>query len=150
MSCVLIGDYQSFSRLKIPLFLEQDPAGFPSPAEDYVEQSLDLNELCIQHLAAKLLVRVQCESIIDAGISPAVPDKILMRLSQPRIEHSAGFGVGRRCLNHRLTDTGQRLTKLTELGGRWLHQIRLVIQQFAGSGRLPASPGSSSTSLLGQ
>jgi len=52
MPCTFLGDYQSFSRLGIPLFLERVSAGFPSPAEDYVEKTLDLNELCIQHPAS--------------------------------------------------------------------------------------------------
>ena len=52
MSCILLGDYESISRLNIPMFLERVSAGFPSPAEDYVEKTIDLNELCIQHPAA--------------------------------------------------------------------------------------------------
>ena len=44
------------------------PAGFPSPAADYTEQSLDLNELCIRHPAATYFVRVQGDSMIEAGI----------------------------------------------------------------------------------
>ena len=70
MSCILLGDSQSFLCLKIPLFLERVSAGFPSPAEDYVEKTLDLNELCVQHPAATFFVRVQGESMIDAGIFP--------------------------------------------------------------------------------
>lgn len=70
MLCTFLGDYQSISRLGIPLFLERVSAGFPSPAEDYVEKTLDLNELCIQHPAATFFVRVQGESMIEAGIYP--------------------------------------------------------------------------------
>lgn len=70
MSCILLGDYESLSRLNIPLFLERVSAGFPSPAEDYVEKTLDLNELCIQHPAATFFVRVQGESMVEAGIFP--------------------------------------------------------------------------------
>ncbi|NMT63436.1 LexA family protein [Marinobacter orientalis] len=70
MSCILLGDYASFSRLNIPLFLERVSAGFPSPAEDYVEKTLDLNELCIQHPASTFFVRVQGESMVEAGILP--------------------------------------------------------------------------------
>lgn len=44
------------------------PAGFPSPAADYTEQSLDLNELCIRHPAATYFVRVSGDSMIGAGI----------------------------------------------------------------------------------
>ena len=43
-------------------------AGFPSPAQDYVEQTLDLNELCIKRPAATFFVRVDGDSMIDAGI----------------------------------------------------------------------------------
>jgi DNA polymerase V len=70
MSCILLGDSSSFLRLNIPLFLERVSAGFPSPAEDYIEKTLDLNELCIQHPAATFFVRVQGESMIEAGIFP--------------------------------------------------------------------------------
>ena len=57
-------------KLKIPLFLERVSAGFPSPAQDYIEQTLDLNELCIQHPAATFFVRVEGESMCEAGIYP--------------------------------------------------------------------------------
>ncbi len=43
-------------------------AGFPSPAEDYVEKHLDLNELVIRHPAATFYVRVEGDSMRDAGI----------------------------------------------------------------------------------
>jgi DNA polymerase V len=54
----------------IPLFLEPVRAGFPSPAQDYVEQTLDLNQLCIRHPAATYFVRVEGDSMMDAGIHP--------------------------------------------------------------------------------
>ncbi len=43
-------------------------AGFPSPAEQYAEPSLDLNTLLIKHPAATYFVRVQGDSMINAGI----------------------------------------------------------------------------------
>lgn len=52
-------------RLRIPLFMERVSAGFPSPAQDYVEQTLDLNELCIKRPAATFFVRVEGDSMID-------------------------------------------------------------------------------------
>lgn len=70
MSCILLGDFQSLSTFSMPLFLERISAGFPSPAEDYIEKTLDLNELCIEHPAATFFVRVQGESMIEAGILP--------------------------------------------------------------------------------
>tara|TARA_R110001583_G_C5670557_1_gene410911 strand:+ start:12559 stop:13002 length:444 start_codon:yes stop_codon:yes gene_type:complete len=70
MSCILLGDYKLRSPLNIPLFLERVSAGFPSPADDYIEKTLDLNELCIRHPASTFFVRVQGESMIEAGIFP--------------------------------------------------------------------------------
>lgn len=58
------------NKLAIPLFMERVSAGFPSPAQDYVEQTLDLNELCIKHPAATFFVRVEGDSMIEAGIYP--------------------------------------------------------------------------------
>ena len=45
-------------------------AGFPSPADDYIEGSLDLNHHLIKHPAATFFVRVSGESMINAGIYP--------------------------------------------------------------------------------
>jgi len=56
------------SSLKIPIYLVSVSAGFPSPAQDYVDRCLDLNELCIQHPASTYFVRVEGESMIEAGI----------------------------------------------------------------------------------
>jgi len=45
-------------------------AGFPSPAEDYIEGKLDLNRYLVKHPAATFFVRVVGDSMIDAGIHP--------------------------------------------------------------------------------
>jgi DNA polymerase V len=45
------------------------PCGFPSPAQDYVEQRIDLNALMVQHPSATYFVRVSGESMIEAGIN---------------------------------------------------------------------------------
>jgi DNA polymerase V len=52
----------------LPLFNSPVRAGFPSPADDYVERDLDLNEHLIQHPAATFYVRAQGDSMIGAGI----------------------------------------------------------------------------------
>ena len=44
-------------------------AGFPSPAEQYQEPPLDLNELLVKRPAATYFVRVQGDSMSGAGIS---------------------------------------------------------------------------------
>ena len=51
-----------------PLFLSKVPAGFPSPADDYVDARLDLNERLVRHPAATFFVRVEGDSMIGAGI----------------------------------------------------------------------------------
>ena len=56
-------------RAERPLFLSRVPAGFPSPAEDYVEGSLDLNEHLIEHREATFFVRVKGQSMTGAGIA---------------------------------------------------------------------------------
>ncbi|GAB4321198.1 MAG: hypothetical protein Kow00127_13560 [Bacteroidales bacterium] len=43
-------------------------AGFPSPAEEYMEQPLDMNELLVQNSEATFMVRVSGRSMEDAGI----------------------------------------------------------------------------------
>ena len=68
MSIQFIGVSEVRSRLELPLFISKVSAGFPSPAQDYVEQTLDLNELCIKRPAATFFVRVDGDSMIDAGI----------------------------------------------------------------------------------
>lgn len=55
---------------KLPLFTEAVAAGFPSPATDFCEARLDLNELCVKHPAATYFVRAQGDSMIEAGIFP--------------------------------------------------------------------------------
>lgn len=57
------------NRMRIPLYIESVSAGFPSPAQDFVERTLDLNELCIQHPSATFFVRAQGDSMVEAGIN---------------------------------------------------------------------------------
>ena len=68
MSSELLGQVELGQPIFLPLYGHQISAGFPSPAQDYIEQTLDLNELCIRHPAATFLVRVSGDSMKDAGI----------------------------------------------------------------------------------
>jgi DNA polymerase V len=56
------------TRLALSLSLAAIRAGFPSPAEDYIDKRLDLNEHLIKHPAATFFVRVEGHSMINAGI----------------------------------------------------------------------------------
>ncbi len=53
-----------------PLFMTHVSAGFPSPAEDYIEGRLDLNRYLIKHPVATFYVRVTGDSMINVGIHP--------------------------------------------------------------------------------
>jgi DNA polymerase V len=61
--------FEQKSRVVRPLFSSGVSAGFPSPAEDYIEQRLDLNELLIQNPSATFFVRINGDSMIGAGIN---------------------------------------------------------------------------------
>jgi len=51
-----------------PLFAAGVSAGFPSPADDYVSESLDLNEYIIEQRDTTFFVRAKGNSMIGAGI----------------------------------------------------------------------------------
>lgn len=53
---------------EIPLFESRIKAGFPSPADDYIEKTLDFNEYLVRRPAATFCLRVSGDSMINAGI----------------------------------------------------------------------------------
>lgn len=55
-------------QVQLPLFADSIPAGFPSPAQDYEEARLDLNEHIILRPEATFLLRVKGHSMIEANI----------------------------------------------------------------------------------
>lgn len=52
----------------IPFFKTYIQAGFPSPAQDYIEEDINLQELLIQHPLSTFLIRVKGNSMINACI----------------------------------------------------------------------------------
>ncbi|WP_028389298.1 LexA family protein [Legionella fairfieldensis] len=57
------------SALAFPLYSSTVRAGFPSPADDTIENYLDLNEYLIAHPAATFFVRASGDSMNGAGIN---------------------------------------------------------------------------------
>ena len=55
-------------RFRIPLLNDSVSAGFPSPADDYTEENIDLNEHLISNPFSTFFLRVKGESMINAGI----------------------------------------------------------------------------------
>lgn len=58
------------TRVLVPVFASPISAGFPSPADDYLDRPLDFNELLIAHPAATFAVRVAGNSMQGLGIYP--------------------------------------------------------------------------------
>lgn len=56
------------TKLKLQISDATVSAGFPSPAEDYDINTLDLNEFLIKNPSTTFLVRVNGDSMEDAGI----------------------------------------------------------------------------------
>lgn len=64
----IIGKIEGKEKMELPLVLSHISAGFPSPAEDYAESSIDLNEELISNKHATFFVRVVGDSMTDANI----------------------------------------------------------------------------------
>ena len=62
--------------MHIPLASEKVAAGFPSPAQDYVDKTLDMNEHLIKNEAATFVVKVASLSMRDAGIE--IDDELIV------------------------------------------------------------------------
>ncbi|MDA3912849.1 S24 family peptidase [Oleiagrimonas sp.] len=60
----------NLSTLSLPAFAHQVPAGFPSPADDYLDDTIDFNkELIVEgHEAATFVLRVTGWSMMGSGI----------------------------------------------------------------------------------
>ncbi|MEO6729025.1 MAG: translesion error-prone DNA polymerase V autoproteolytic subunit [Candidatus Dojkabacteria bacterium] len=54
--------------IALPIYLESVKAGFPSPADDFIDKKLDLNEFLVKHPVATFFVRVSGDSMLGAGI----------------------------------------------------------------------------------
>jgi len=55
-------------RRLIPLASSTVAAGFPSPADDYIDVGIDLNETLIRHPSSTFFLRVSGDSMVEAGI----------------------------------------------------------------------------------
>ena len=58
----------TIKKSKIPLLTDSVSAGFPSPADDYTEENIDLNEHLISNPFSTFFLRVKGDSMINAGI----------------------------------------------------------------------------------
>jgi len=68
LKIVETSDFCKGQKIEIPAFIDKVSAGFPSPASDYIECKLDLNEHLISHPAATFIVRANGASMEDSSI----------------------------------------------------------------------------------
>jgi len=68
LKIISIQGAEATSFQPLPSFESCVPAGFPSPADDYMEKRLDLNDLIVRHPNATFFVKVEGDSMRDAGI----------------------------------------------------------------------------------
>ena len=59
---------ESIKSLRVPLFGHTVQAGFPSPADDYVAEKLDLNQHLMPHQEASFMLRAKGDSMMGANI----------------------------------------------------------------------------------
>lgn len=83
-----VSEFQGGERATVPLYLCRVSAGFPSPASDYVESNIDLNDWLIRNKLATYIVRVEGDSmsgeihpedrlIVDRSIEPRHKDVVV-------------------------------------------------------------------------
>lgn len=60
--------HEALTYIKLPFFSASVAAGFPSPADDYIEAGLDLNEYLVRHPSSTFLARASGDSMTRAGI----------------------------------------------------------------------------------
>jgi DNA polymerase V len=68
MPITRIAEHETHVALELPGFIVKVSAGFPNPADDYMDRRLDLNEHLIKHPAATFYCRVSGESMRGVGI----------------------------------------------------------------------------------
>ena len=60
--------HEATQSFRLPFFATSVAAGFPSPADDYIETGLDLNEYLVKHPSSTFLAKASGDSMARAGI----------------------------------------------------------------------------------
>ena len=66
---ILVKKHKDNSLETVPYILSRISAGFPSPADDYIENNLSISELLIKNQLSTFLMKASGESMIEAGIN---------------------------------------------------------------------------------
>jgi len=97
----------------LPLYLSRIKAGFPSPAEDYLDKKLDLNEHLIKHPASTFFVKVKGDSMVGAGINSG-DILIVDRSLEPKDKKIIVAVVNGDFTVKRISKRGDRLSLMSE------------------------------------
>jgi len=65
----LVKKHKDNSLETVPYILSRISAGFPSPADDYIENNLSISELLIKNQLSTFLMKASGDSMIEAGIN---------------------------------------------------------------------------------
>lgn len=66
--------------IRLPLYSTKVAAGLPSPADDHVENTLDISEFMIDRKDSTFFITIKGESMIDVGLMPG--DKVVVDRSK--------------------------------------------------------------------
>lgn len=64
-----IFSFKDGKEFELPLFTTKISAGFPSPADDHIDNKLNLNQYLISHKESTFFVKVEGDSMMNAGIN---------------------------------------------------------------------------------
>ncbi len=92
----------------IPVMSHRVPAGFPSPADDYVQDRVDLNEHLILHREASFILRVSGWSMVGAGIHDG-DELIVDRAIEPADGHVVVAVINGELTVKRLKKSGKKI-----------------------------------------
>jgi len=101
------------TKQPLPLYLSRIKAGFPSPAEDYLDKKLDLNEHLIKHPASTFFVKVKGDSMVGAGINSG-DILIVDRSLEPKDKRIVVAVVNGDFTVKRICKRGEKLSLLSE------------------------------------
>lgn len=68
MKVFIVNGELSPSKISIPLYASSVSAGFPSPADDYIEERIDLNKHIVKRPAATFFAKASGDSMVNKGI----------------------------------------------------------------------------------
>jgi DNA polymerase V len=101
------------TKQPLPLYLSRIKAGFPSPAEDYLDKKLDLNEHLIKHPASTFFVKVKGDSMVGAGINSG-DILIVDRSLEPKDKRIVVVVVNGDFTVKRISKRGDKLSLISE------------------------------------